>query len=790
MTALKLDSPIQYLKGVGPKLAEKLKRLEIETPADLLYHLPRTYIDYSQTVPIKSTRIGDLVVIKGKISDLSIKRTPRKWMAIVEFLVSDHSGSIKVVYFNQPYLKDTFKNGEELYFYGKINYDYSGSIKSLNSPDFSREPKIVPIYPETKNVNSKYLNKLVVGCLSSVDSAREYLPEEIKTQAKLVNIEQALRFLHQPAKMAEVGSGRRRLAFDELYLTALQTQIFRQQRREQKAVRVKIDNKELVSFVDQLPFKLTAAQKRAAWQILLDLRGQTKSGVQESKSPRGKTSGLPDFRTLDWIPPMNRLLNGDVGSGKTVVAAMAAYAVIKAGYRVIVMAPTEVLAFQHYNTFQEILAKYDISVGLATSSRKETSLSVIPVKAGIQTKKTTGSRIKSGMTDKNNKTMKQLNHVFETCDLLVGTHAVLEDTFNHEKVALVVVDEQHRFGVEQRAKIQRMTSSRNVIPAPHPVIPAKAGIQKSSKATGSRIKSGMTNEDKGIQAHFLSMTATPIPRTLQLTLYGDLDVSVIDEMPKGRKEIETKVFADRDREKAYDLIRDQVKLGRQVFIVCPLIEENQEQGGQRQSLQKEQRLALPELDRKTVVAEQKRLKEQVFPDLKIGLMHGKLKPKEKEVVMNEFTSRKLDILVSTSVVEVGVDVPNASVMMVENAERFGLAQLHQFRGRVGRAEHQSYCLLMSSSPRPENIKRLKAMETHASGFKLAEIDLELRGPGVIYGKEQSGFGDLRLDWVSDIFLLEEAREAAKKTLTLNASLSSWPGLREKLGEKFGEAHLE
>lgn len=680
-------------------MAAKLKKLEIETPADLLYHLPRAYVDYSKPVPIKSTRIGEVAVIKGKISALNVKRTARKWMSIVEFMVSDDSGSIKIIYFNQPYLKDTFKEGDELYFYGKVAYDFSGSVKSLNSPDYSHKPRIVPIYPETKSVTSKYLNRLAVASLAIASEAKEFLPQEIKSGSNLINYDQALRFLHQPSDMREVDLGKRRLAFDELYLTALQTQIYRKSQQQQKALAISVGDNELKKFVDSLPFTLTDSQRKSCWQIVLDLKK---------------------------VHPMNRLLNGDVGSGKTVVAAMAAFAVIKSGYRVVVMAPTEVLAFQHFETLQKILCNHDIKVGLATSSRKELSESKDKTETAI-----------------------------ESCDILVGTHAVLEDTFNHEKVALVVVDEQHRFGVEQRAKIQKMTRQNNQY-----------------------------------QAHFLSMTATPIPRTLQLTLYGDLDVSILDEMPKGRKQIETKVYSDRGREEAYQLIRDQVKLGRQAFVVCPLIEEQTSQN--QISNIKDQKLgvSLFDQDKKTVIAEQKRLKESVFPDLRIGLMHGKLKPKEKASVMEEFASRKLDILVSTSVVEVGVDVPNASVMMIENAERFGLAQLHQFRGRVGRAEHQSYCLLMSPNPRPENIKRLKAMETHASGFKLAEIDLELRGPGVIYGKEQSGFGDLRLDWVSDIFLLEEAREAAKKTLQLYPDIAVLPQLSLKLDEKFGATHLE
>lgn len=657
-------------------MAENLKRLGIIRPIDLLSHYPRNYIDYQNPSAIRSLRLNETAVIFGEISNLSVKRTAKKWMSIVEFVVSDRSGQIKVIYFNQPYLKDSFKNGDKCYFYGRVGYDFQASLKSMSSPVYSMTPQVVPIYPETKNITSKYLSKLISQLLQQKIELEEFIPQEILRQNKLLSPTQAIVKIHQPTILADTELAKKRLVFEELYLTSLKAQIFRRQLKEQSSVKIEPSDQELIDFTRSLPFVLTTAQKKAAWQIIGDLK-------------KGE--------------PMNRLLNGDVGSGKTVVAAMAIYAAFRSGYRSIFMAPTEILANQHLETFKELLSPFKISIGILTASRKEKG---------------------------------------EAPDLIIGTHALLFDKELTSRVGLVVIDEQHRFGVEQRKTIHQKYSTDGKTP------------------------------------HLLSMTATPIPRTLQLTLYGDLDVSIIDELPKNRKSIETRVYLDSEREKAYSLIRQEIQSGHQAFIICPLIEEAATAG------------SLFDLDKKSVTEEYKRLKTGVFPGYRIGLLHGRLKAKEKTEVMTKFSKNEIDILVSTSVVEVGVDIPNATVMMVEDAERFGLAQLHQFRGRIGRGVSQSHCLLMTRSLNPAAIDRLKSLEQFQSGFKLAEIDLKQRGPGQIYGSEQSGFDNLRLDWVSDIFILEDARQAAKETLSLYPDISKLPLLKSRLDQKFSEVHLE
>jgi len=614
-------------------------------------------------------------------------------MSIVEFTVIDDSSSIKIIYFNQPYLKDTFKEGEKLYFYGRVGYDFQVGSKSMASPTFSKEPQIVPIYPETKNVTSKYLGRLIKPLLIGDLKIEEFLPEFVITDADLLKPAEAITKIHQPKSLVDNDQAKKRFAFEELYLTAIKAQLFRLQLKKKKAHSINVSDQSLINFTKSLPFTLTNAQRKAAWQIITDIK---------------------------QAQPMNRLLNGDVGSGKTVVAAMAIYAAKEAGLKSIVLAPTEILANQHFESLKKTLEPFKFKIGLLTSSRKEKG---------------------------------------QGFDLLIGTHALLFDQDKIENIGLVVIDEQHRFGVAQREALLNSYEITNSC--------SKVRNYESVR-TGKEI----------IRPHLLSMTATPIPRTLQLTLYGDLDVSIIDEQPSDRKRIKTTVYLDQERKAAYEKIRTEVKMGRQAFVICPLIEEAESVD------------TLFDMDKKSVTAEYKKLKEQVFPEFKIGLLHGRLKAKEKAEVMNKFSKGEIDILVSTSVVEVGVDIPNASVMMVEDAERFGLAQLHQFRGRVGRAEHQSHCLLMTGSTNPVAITRLKALEEFDSGFQLAEIDLKQRGPGQVYGEIQSGFDSLRLDWISDIFILDEAREAAKKTIKLDPELAKYPKLREKLDQKFSTVHME
>jgi len=681
---MELNTEIQFLHGVGPKMAERLDKLGIKIVRDLIYYFPRDYADYTKIVKIgdlgimnyESGIMGETKTIKAKIINIANRRTSRRRFVVTEAVVADDTGSIKVVWFNQPYLEKMLKSGSEVILNGKISYDnFSGQIQ-MESPTRTNFPRIVPIYPETVGISSGYISKLVASIKPQVANIGEYIPEEIIGKNNLIGIQQAILALHQPDNSASVEKARERMAFDELFLFSLQKQLIKQEVLIHKAPKMEIDEQFLKDFVESLPFKLTDAQRKASWRIIKDLESNQ---------------------------PMNRLLNGDVGSGKTVVAAFAAAVVIKNGKRVVLMAPTEILANQHYQTLTKILEPHGISVGLLTSANK---------------------------SDHN------------LPDIIVGTHALIQEKVELDNIGLVIIDEQHRFGVNQRNKLLEV---RN-----------------------------------GLRPHFLSMTATPIPRTMSLVVFANLNVSVIDEMPADRKKIITRTVEPAGRDEAYEFIRKEVGSGHQVFVICPLIAE----GDQADSLQLIANSFFEE-EKKAVIKETKRLQKDVFPDLKIAMLHGKLKSKEKEVIMADFKAKKFDILVSTSVVEVGVDIPGATVMMIENAESFGLAQLHQFRGRVGRNDMQSYCLLFSSSNSENAQKRLSYMESISSGFELAEKDLELRGPGQMYGYVQSGFWDFRFADIGDRIMIEKATEAAKDVV---AQIDKYPELLEKVGEK--AKHLE
>ena len=694
---MNLETPVQYLKGVGPKMAEKLEKLGVKTVRDLLFYFPRRYEDYTIISKISelANAIGEYKTIKAKIINITNRRTSRRRFTITEAVVADETGSLKVVWFNQPYLAKMLKAGREIILNGKISFDSFSHQLQMESPSRADRPKIVSIYPETAGISSYYIAKLANSAKRVVDSIEEFLPEKIIEENDLLNIRQAIFSIHQPENSASLEKAKERLAFDELFLFSLQKQLAKQDVLVHKAPAMKIDQKFLQNFVKKLPFELTDAQRKASWMIIKDL-------------------------TKD--KPMSRLLNGDVGSGKTVVAAFAAAVVAKNGFRVALMAPTEILANQHFETLSEVLKPEKISVGLITGHKKD----------------------------------------HHDADVVVGTHALISGKTEIDNVALVIIDEQHRFGVSQRAKLLAPCKSTNLAKVQNYEL-----NPKKLTADSSQLKANF-------RPHFLSMTATPIPRTMSLVVFADLDVSVIDEMPKDRKKIITKVVAPERRQKAYDFIREEIKEGHQIFVICPLIEEIE---SAKENLFEE--------DRKSVLKEYEKLSKEIFPDLKIAMLHGKMKSKEKEQVMGGFRQKKYDILVSTSVVEVGVDIPNATVMMIEDAERFGLAQLHQFRGRVGRSNKQSYCLLFSSSNSENAQKRLAYMESISSGFKLAEKDLELRGPGQLYGYQQSGFWDFKFAAISDRIMIEKATQAAKE---IAGSISDYPRLKEKLGEV--SKHLE
>jgi len=764
---MKLDTKIQFMSGVGPVIASKLAKLGIETISDLIFYYPRAYIDFLNITKISDFQNSDVriqisegakITIRGKIVGIANKKTSRRRFTVTEAVVEDGTGSLKVVWFNQPFLLKMLPAGREVILNGKITYNFYTKEVIMESPERTLYPRIEPVYGETAGLTSRYISKLVASAKDLILSVEEYLPKDLLCHSeragrseesqrsfesptqddkegdigdknnltvqspkggspfggqfnnKLLGIQEALLNIHFPKNREMLEKARRRIAFDELFMISLRSNLSKEEIKTEKGPVINIPDEKIASFVRTLPFELTEDQKKSTWQIIQDMK--------EDK-------------------PMNRLLNGDVGSGKTVVAAIASMVVVKAGYRVAFMCPTSILASQHYITFRKLFKDQGISVGLFTRERKDNFQFKI-------------SNLKSISNDKIIKINKKTtDNLPLTCDIVIGTQALIQKDVNVDNLGLVIVDEQHRFGVAQRAALQKLISAENS--------PAK------------------------IRSHFLSMTATPIPRTMHLALFGDLDFSVIREKPAERKEIKTKFVSEVNRQKAYQFIGRQIEAGRQAFVICPLIEQNTDNSKQMTELFEE--------ERKTVKVEFEKL-QKIFPEYKIGMLHGKMKGKEKDGVMEEFCANRLNIIVSTSVVEVGVDVPNASVMMIEDAERFGLAQIHQFRGRVGRAEHQSYCFLFSSTRSQKALDRLQSLEMISDGFKLAEIDLETRGPGSVFGTEQSGMLDLKMASFSDRELILEASEAAKSIIEIDPKLTNHPILKEKISEYLVNKHLE
>ena len=691
---MKLETRILSLPGVGPKMAEKLKRLGIETVRDLLFYFPRRWDDFSNPQKISSLRIGQDAIIKAKIFQIRQNRTRRKWMSIIEAVLTDGSGEIRAIWFNQPFLMKILKPGSEFLFAGKVNWDFKRGQKTLSVTQYEKDPIILPVYPETEGLTSKYLRKIAQPLLPQINYlVTDFLPKKILKKENLIDLESAVKNIHFPQKSADIEEAKRRLGFDELFLIGLKMLSIKKELQSESAPKMDIDEKLLKKFVASLPFKLTNAQRKCAWEII---------------------------KNLNQKIPMNRLLEGDVGSGKTVVAAMAVLITADNRFQSVWLAPTEILANQHYKNVTKLLKAFDIRIGLLTSANKKSDL--------------------------------------EKDDLVIGTHALLQKNVHIPRLGLIIIDEQHRFGVKQRAHL-RKSEARN------------------------------PKFEKNIIPHLLSMTATPIPRTLVLSLYGDLDLSIIDEMPIGRKKVTTRVVSPEDRNKAYSFIKNQVKSGRQIFVICPLIEPARYAsasvaGGPKDAI----KINLFDADRKSAVQEYEKLSKTIFPDLKIGLLHGRMKPKEKDETMRKFAAGKIDILISTAVVEVGIDIPNATVMMIEGAERFGLAQLHQFRGRVGRGKHQSFCFLFTDSQQDVTKKRLESMISCYDGFELAEIDLQIRGPGELAGIRQSGLPDLKMASLTDIILIKKAKRAAEEII--DEDLEKYPALEKKLTEFETERHLE
>lgn len=661
-----LSTPIQKIYMIGSTYTKRLERLDIKTVENLICHFPHRYEDYSQVFQINQVRAGETVTIQGTVIQIKNEYT-KTGKKIQKGIVSDGTSSIEMVWFNQPFLTKTIEVGGQYNFSGKA--DWFGHKVVLVSPEYESQKKetihtgrLVPIYPETYGVSSKWLRSRIAPLLKECSNLLlEYLPPSILGANQLMDYKSAVWQIHFPANKNQAELAKRRLAFDELFLIQLAS-LKRKQEWNKEVVghRLFVDQEKVLEFITSLPFRLTTAQMKASREILSDL---------------SKTH------------PMNRLLEGDVGSGKTVVAAISMYIVFLNGFKSVLMAPTEILASQHYSTLKTLLEPFGIKVSLITGARKEKG----------------------------------------DFDVIVGTHALLSMDLQPSKIGLVVIDEQHRFGVEQRASLKKM----------------------------------------GISPHLLTMTATPIPRTVALTLYGELDLSFLDEMPKGRTKVKTWVVPPEKREGAYNWIRNRVKgTGEQAFIICPLIEESETLTSVR-----------------AATKEYERLQKDVFPDLRLGILHGRMKSKEKETVLATFRSGNLDLLVATPVVEVGIDIPGATIMMIETTDRFGLATLHQLRGRVGRRTLQSYCLLFTESTSPKTLKRLKAMEKIYMGAQLAELDLKTRGPGEIYGTRQHGIPDLRVASLTDFSLIEKTKATAWEVLRQDPDFSQFPLLRQKL-EKF------
>ncbi|HOX11141.1 MAG TPA: ATP-dependent DNA helicase RecG, partial [Candidatus Moranbacteria bacterium] len=692
---LSLKTKLSDIPRIGPKYAAALKKLNMETVEDFLLHFPFRYEDYSERVAIDNLAAGQTATVMGEVTKSKLIRTWKKKMLITECFVQDDTGTVRAVWFNQPYVSDSLTEGKGVRLSGKVSEDAKGLFFSnpaweLSSRIPTNTGRLVPIYPETEGLTSKWIRWQLQNLIKFADELQDPIPENILKGLHLPSLSEAIKYIHFPknAKQAEIAQ--KRFAFQQMFLLQLASQRAKISWERQQSVTIPFDEKLMQKFVAALPFSLTNAQRKAAFQILKDL-----------EKPR----------------PMNRLLNGDVGSGKTVVAAMAALSVINSGYQVAIMAPTEVLARQHYLTLSALLKNRDINIALLTNSYKEINNFQFPI-SNFQTNpnfQNSKLKIQSKFKIRNSKLGDQISRdelisqiKFGAINLVIGTHALIQKGVKFKNLALVVIDEQHRFGVDQRAYLQQPASTR--------------GNDRSSTRGGqiSEINDGLPEKTP----HLLSMSATPIPRTLAMAFFGNLDLSVLDEMPKNRKTIKTKIITAAERQKTYDFVRSEIKNGRQVFIIFPLVEESQK---------------MSEL--KAATEEHARLSKNVFPDLKLALLHGRLKSNEKEKIMQDFNDKKYDILVSTSVVEVGIDIPNASIMIIEDADRFGLSQLHQFRGRVGRAEHQSYCFLFAKSSALSK-SRLKAMEKYASGFDIAEEDFKLRGPGEFFGTRQSGLPDI------------------------------------------------
>ena len=675
----KLSDPITVLKGIGPGKAKQFANLNIYTLGDLICHFPRGYEDRTKLVPIEKLEPDVPACFRAMVMNTPRTAHVRKGLDITRVQVADTTARLNLTFFNSKYVSDQLQYGKEYIFYGAVSGDFIGynmtnpAFEALDSAPVTTR-RILPIYPLTAGLTNAAMLKAVRQALAICDTPAEIIPEEVRKAYGILPADRAYAAIHEPASMAEAELAKKRLIFEEFFVFSAGLALMRASRAEKKTA--PYQNTDLRAFHSALPFTLTGAQMRAVEEIMADFR-------------RGA--------------PMNRLVQGDVGSGKTMVAAAAAFAAAGNGRQSALMAPTEILAEQHYQSLSKLFVPMGMRVALLTGSMK------------VKEKREVREAIAAGEVD-----------------LVVGTHALITDATQFSDLGLVITDEQHRFGVSQRAKLS----------------------------------------DKGTDPHLLVMSATPIPRTLALLMYGDLDVSILDELPPGREPVDTFLVGESYRARINAFIRKQVAEGHQCFVVCPAVEENEELG----------------IKAATVWAET--LQQTVFPDLRIALLHGQMKGAEKEEAMASFARGEADVMVATTVIEVGVDVPNATLMVIEDADRFGLSQLHQLRGRVGRGKAKSYCILTSRNKNQETLQRLKALCKTTDGFKIAEEDLKLRGPGDFFGSRQSGLPTFRVANLSyDLQTLKDAQQASAQWIE-NCGTSDAPeavALRLRIGELFVRA---
>lgn len=666
---LNLDSNIQFIKGVGEKRAKLFNSLGIFCVDSLIHFYPRKYEDWSASKSLEAVKSGETVSIKATLITPVKEAMIRRGLTLFKCKFSDGENVISVTIFNNKYLAKSLRIYEDYYLYGKIEKSLLNF--SMNSPKIEKAENILaiqPVYPAKEKLTSRSISKIMKTALDELGEIEETLDDEIMQKYSLISLDKAIKNIHFPNSADDYLPARKRLIFEELLTLQLGLLKLKSNKKSETALVIKDDYSG--EFEKLLPFNLTNAQKRTISECLQDMKSKY---------------------------PCNRLVQGDVGSGKTAVAASLIYSVIKNGYQATMMAPTEILATQHYESLLKILAPAGINIRLLTGST--------PAKEKKEIKKA----------------------LFDgEIDLIIGTHALIQNDVAFKNLALVITDEQHRFGVKQRAQLA----------------------------------------EKGEDVHTIVMSATPIPRTLGLILYGDLDISILDELPPGRQEIRTDVVDSRYHKRLYKFIKDAIARGEQCYIVCPAVEENETNIKSAEELADE-------------------LANGEFKGYNLGILHGKMKPKDKEAIMKSFASGKVSLLVATTVVEVGVDVPNATIMVIENAERFGLSTLHQLRGRVGRGNKKSYCVLVSDAKGETARERLMTMKKYSDGFKIADTDLKLRGPGDFFGSRQHGLPELKIaDMVEDMDTLQNAQECAKSILRNDFSLSNHPALKNQMNKMF------